>query len=92
VVLALFIDPIVDRIDLSIKYDLVLAVIALCGLVVVCLPSDAGFAGSNLAEDNGFLMAIKIRSTTSFGGEVKPSAPCRKSLRCVKEPASMKDT
>jgi drug/metabolite transporter superfamily protein YnfA len=54
VVLALFIDPIVDRIDLSIKYDLVLAVIALCGLVVVCLPSDAGFTGSNLAEDNGF--------------------------------------
>jgi hypothetical protein len=31
------------------------------------------------------LIAIKIRSTTSFGGEVKPSAPCRKILRQVKE-------
>jgi hypothetical protein len=29
----------------------------------------------------GFLKAIKIRSTHSFGEEVKPSAPCRKILR-----------
>jgi hypothetical protein len=28
----------------------------------------------------------KIRSTTSFGGEVKPSLPCRKILRHVKDP------
>jgi hypothetical protein len=27
---------------------------------------------------NVFLRAIKIRSTPSFGGEVKPGAPCRK--------------
>jgi hypothetical protein len=33
-----------------------------------------------------FLRAIKIRSTTSFGGEVKPSIPCRKILRHVKGP------
>jgi hypothetical protein len=33
-----------------------------------------------------FLRAIKIRSTTSFGEEVKPSAPCRKILRHVKNP------
>jgi hypothetical protein len=31
-------------------------------------------------------MAIKIRSTTPFGGEVEPSVPCRKILRNVKEP------
>jgi hypothetical protein len=28
----------------------------------------------------------KISRKTSFGGEVKPSAPCRKILRHVKEP------
>jgi hypothetical protein len=30
------------------------------------------FTGSNLGEDNGFLRVIKIYSTTSFRGEVKP--------------------
>jgi hypothetical protein len=29
---------------------------------------------------------IKIYSTASFGEEVKPSAPCRKIIRHVKEP------
>jgi hypothetical protein len=29
---------------------------------------------------NGFLMAIKIRSTLSFGEKVKPEVPCRKIL------------
>jgi hypothetical protein len=29
---------------------------------------------------------IKTRSTPSFGGEVKPSAPCRKILRDVEDP------
>jgi hypothetical protein len=33
------------------------------------------FAGSHPAE------AIKIRSTPSFGGEVKPEAPCHKIFR-----------
>jgi hypothetical protein len=47
-------------------------------LVVACLPLDPRFAGSKPAEDDGFLRVIKIRSTTSFGGEVD--------LRHVKEP------
>jgi hypothetical protein len=38
------------------------------------------FAGSTQAEGDGFLRAIKIRSTPSFEGEVEPSAPCRKIL------------
>jgi hypothetical protein len=38
-------------------------------------------AGSNPAEDGGFLRVKQVRSTTSFGGEVKPVAPCRKILR-----------
>jgi hypothetical protein len=35
--------------------------------VVACLPLDARFA----AEDDGFSRLIKIRSRTSFRGEVK---------------------
>jgi hypothetical protein len=60
-------------------------------LVVSCLPLDQRVAGSNAAEDDGFLMAIKIRSTASLGGEIKPSVPCRKILRQVKNPTSMKE-
>jgi hypothetical protein len=41
--------------------------------------------GIDLTDSDGFLRAIKIRSTTSFGGEVKPSSPCRKMLRHVKD-------
>jgi ribosomal 50S subunit-associated protein YjgA (DUF615 family) len=44
------------------------------------------FAASNPADDGGFLRAI-IRNTTSFLEEVKPSVPCRKILRNVKNPA-----
>jgi hypothetical protein len=36
-------------------------------------------------RDDGFLMAIKIRSTPSFEWEVKPEAQCRYILRHVKE-------
>jgi hypothetical protein len=32
-----------------------------------------------------FLRAINIIKTTSFGGEVKPSVPCRKILRYAKK-------
>jgi hypothetical protein len=39
------------------------------------------------ADDNGFLRAIEIHNTTSFGGEVKPSAPCRKIYGMSKKPA-----
>jgi hypothetical protein len=56
--------------------------------VVQCLsflPLDPKLAGSNPVKDDGFLRTIKIRSTTSFGGEVKPTAPRRKILRHVKE-------
>jgi hypothetical protein len=53
--------------------------------VVTCLPLDPRFAGSNPAKNDGFLREIKPCSTTSFGEEVNPSAPC-KILRHVKEP------
>jgi hypothetical protein len=41
---------------------------------------DPRFEGSNPAEDDGFLRVIKI--TTSFGGEEKPSVPCRRFTAC----------
>jgi hypothetical protein len=44
--------------------------------VVECLPLDSKFLFSNPAEDDGFL------SVTSFGGEVKPSVPCRRFTAC----------
>jgi hypothetical protein len=34
---------------------------------------------------DGFLKAIKIHDTPSFGGEIKPEAQCRKILQHVKE-------
>jgi hypothetical protein len=45
--------------------------------------------GSNPADDDGFLRGIQIRSTTSFGGEVKLSVPCRKILRHVEDPCGV---
>jgi hypothetical protein len=50
------------------------------------LPLDPRFAGSNAAESDGFFRSIKVLSTTSLGGEVKPSAPCRKILPHVNDP------
>jgi hypothetical protein len=44
-------------------------------------PKGRGFKSGRVY---GFLRAIKIRSSPSFGWEVKPEAPCRKILRHVK--------
>ena len=52
------------------------------GLGVACWPLVPKFAGSNSAEAVGFLRAKKILSTPSFGGEVKPSIPCRRFAAC----------
>jgi hypothetical protein len=52
------------------------------GLGVACWPLVPKFAGSNPAEAVGFLSAKKILSTLSFGGEVKPSVPCRTFAAC----------
>jgi hypothetical protein len=37
------------------------------------------------------LRVIKIRSATSFGGEVKLAVPCHKILQHVKDPYSMNE-
>ena len=48
------------------------------GLEVVCWPLVPKFAGSNPNEGVGLFRAKKFLSTPSFGGEVKPSVPCRR--------------
>ena len=48
------------------------------GLEVACWPLVSKFAGSNPTETVGFFRVKKILSTPSFGGEVKPSVPCRR--------------
>jgi hypothetical protein len=45
-------------------------------------PKGRGFKPG---KGDGFLREIKIRSTPSFGWEVKPEVPCRKILQHVKE-------
>jgi hypothetical protein len=46
-------------------------------------PKGCGFKPG---RGDGFLRAIKIRSTPSFGWEVKPEVPCRKILGMLKIP------
>jgi hypothetical protein len=56
--------------------------------VLAITPKIRGFKP---ADNDGFLRAIKICNTPSFGGEVKPSSPCRKILRHVKNSTGMKE-
>jgi hypothetical protein len=59
--------------------------VGLGGIVVSGLAIGQRLAGSNLAEDDEFLLAMEIRSTTSFGVEVKQPVPNCKILRHVKD-------
>jgi hypothetical protein len=52
------------------------------GLVVSVLATGPKVRGFDPTEVDGFLRVIKIRSTTSFGEEVKPSVPCRRFTAC----------
>jgi hypothetical protein len=51
--------------------------------VLAAGPKGDGFKPS---RGDGFLRAIKIPVTPSFGWEVKLQVPCRKILRHVKDP------
>jgi hypothetical protein len=55
------------------------------GVTVSVLATGPKIRGFNPSRDDGFLRAIRIRSTPSLGGEVKLSAPCHKILRHVKK-------
>jgi hypothetical protein len=66
----------------QIKNSLILRLIYIRYVFLACSPLDPRFAGSIPTEVDGFLSVIKIRSTTSFGGEVKSSVPCRRFTAC----------
>jgi hypothetical protein len=55
------------------------------GVVVSVLTIGLEGRRFELAKDDGFLRAITIRSTPSFGWEVKPEISCRKILRGRKD-------
>jgi hypothetical protein len=56
------------------------------GVVVSVLATGPKGRKFESGQGDGFLRAIKIRSTPSFGREVKPEVPCRKILRHVIDP------
>jgi hypothetical protein len=56
--------------------------------VVASVPKGCGFEPG---QSDGFLRVTKIRSTPSFGPEVKPEVPCRKILRHVIDLLSHED-
>jgi hypothetical protein len=53
--------------------------------VVSVLATGPKGSGFEPEQGYGFLRAVKIRSTPSFGWEVKPEVPCCKILRHVKD-------
>jgi hypothetical protein len=58
----------------------------LCGIMVSVLATGPNGFGFKPEQGNGFLRAIKICSTPSFGCEVKLEVPCHKILWHVKDP------
>jgi hypothetical protein len=58
--------------------------VVLGGLAVIVLAIGPKVCGLKSGRERLIFKGYKIRSTTSFGGEVKPSAPC-KILRHSKE-------
>jgi hypothetical protein len=58
------------------------------GVLVSVLATEPKGRGFTPGQGDGFLTAIKIRSTPSFGREVKPEAPRRKILRHFKNPVT----
>jgi hypothetical protein len=55
------------------------------GLVVSVLTTGPRGRGLKPDRGDGYLRAIKICSTPSFGSEVKPEVPCHKILQHVKD-------
>jgi hypothetical protein len=52
--------------------------------MVSVLTTGPKVCGFEPGQGHGFLRAMKVRSTPSFGWEVKPEAPCRNILLHVK--------
>jgi hypothetical protein len=58
--------------------------------VVSVLVAEAKVRGFKSGRGRWIYKGDKIRNTTSFGGEVKSSVPCRKILRQIKNLTGMK--
>jgi hypothetical protein len=54
------------------------------GVMVSVLAIGFKVSGFKLGQGDAFLRAIKIRTTPSFGGKVKPEAPCGEIIRYIK--------
>jgi hypothetical protein len=54
--------------------------------VVSVLVTGSKGRGFKPGRGDGFLRAINVRSTPSFGWEVKPEVPCRKMLPMLNIP------
>jgi hypothetical protein len=61
---------------------LITMLVVLGGLAVAYLPLDPISRVQTRLTTTDFLRAIKVSSTASFGGQVKPSAPCRRFTAC----------
>jgi hypothetical protein len=68
--------------DLQVTYCIVCH---LGGVVVSVLAVRLKACGLKLGRNDGFLRAIKICRTPSYGWEIKPEVPCRKILRHIKD-------
>jgi hypothetical protein len=55
------------------------------GVLVSVLATGPKSRRFELGRGDGFLKAIKIRSTPSLGWKVKPDVPCSKILRYFKD-------
>jgi hypothetical protein len=64
-------------------------IVFISDLVVVMLSIGPMVRGFKPGRGRRILRAIKVRSTPSVAGEVKPSAKCRKILRRVKDPCEI---
>jgi hypothetical protein len=62
--------------------------VVLGGLLVIVLAIGPKVCAFKPGRGDGFLRAIEIRSTTSFGEEVKLSAPCCNILH-IKDPCGV---
>jgi hypothetical protein len=62
------------------------------GVVVSVLATGPSGHGFKPGQGDGFLRAIKIHSTPSFGWEAKLEVACRKILRHVKDPLMYQST
>jgi hypothetical protein len=76
--------------ETNILKTIIVEICSLGRVVVSVLVTGSKGRGFAAGRGDGFLRAIKIRSTTSFGWEVKPDVPCRKILRHVKDQLTYK--